>query len=240
MPDVAATAAAGGDERRRLSRVRRTIAARLVGSWQAIPHVTAHLEADGTAVMAARTALASESGLKIPFEAILLDAVAPLLREFPDFNAVVEGDEVVHHARCDIGIATDTPHGLLVPVVRDAHRRTVVELAQDVVRLAGAAQARELLPEAMAGSTFTVSNLGSLGGGWSVSVLPPGTSAFLSAGRARPTVRLRDGVPVEVPMIPLSITVDHRLIDGGPVIRFGTALIAALEGYAPQSAPSAG
>lgn len=234
MPEVGTTAVPGGDQRRRLSRVRRTIAARLVGSWQAIPHVTAHLEADGAAVMAARAALAAESGLKIPFEAILIDAVAPVLRAFPDFNAVVEGDEVVHHARCDIGIATDTPHGLLVPVVRDADRLGVVALAQEVVRLAGAAQARELLPEAMAGSTFTVSNLGSLGGGWSVSVLPPGTSAFLSAGRARPTVRLRDGVPVEVPMIPLSITVDHRLIDGGPVIRFGSALIAALEAYAPS------
>jgi pyruvate dehydrogenase E2 component (dihydrolipoamide acetyltransferase) len=222
------------ESRKRMSRVRRTIAGRMVESWSQVPHITSFQEFDASALLATRAALADSLDRPVPVEALLLVVLAPLLVEFPDFNAHVDGEEVVHHQVRDVGVALDTPAGLLLPVVRGIDRIGIEQVCDEVVSLMRRGRDRELLPDEMRGATFTVSNLGPLGGAHSVSILPPGTSAFLSVGRARSTVVLgEDGAPAAVPMMPLDVTVDHRLIDGGPLLRFTKQLIAALEGLQP-------
>jgi pyruvate dehydrogenase E2 component (dihydrolipoamide acetyltransferase) len=223
------------DSRERMSRVRRTIAERMVRSASEIPHVTAHFEADATALLATRAELRSVLGEPVPVEALLARAVVPALATFPAFNAYVDGEDVVTYGRCDLGIALDTPAGLLVPVLRDVERMGAAALAVEVRRLMQRATARELLPDEMRGATCTISNLGALGGGHVTSILPPGTSAFLSFGRAKPVLRLAPDGPVEVPAMPISVTVDHRAIDGGPVMRFAARLIEQLEGMTPAA-----
>jgi pyruvate dehydrogenase E2 component (dihydrolipoamide acetyltransferase) len=221
------------ESRERMSRMRRTIAARLTASWQEIPHVTGHYEADASALMRARAELAEAGGAPVPIEALLLRAVVPLLAEFPAFNAFVDGEEIVSYGSFDIAVAVDTPGGLLVPVVPAVETLGGAELAGRVRGLIERAAERKLMPDEMSGATFTVSNLGALGGGHAVSILPPKTSAFLSVGRARPTVRLGPEGPYELPMMPISVTVDHRLIDGGPVTRFAQRLVEQLQTMAP-------
>lgn len=217
------------ESRKRMSRVRRTIAARMTESWNDVPRVTSFQETDASALIATKAALRDSLGRAVPIEAILLRVLAPLLREFPDFNAYVDGEEVVTYGACDVGIAVDTPGGLLLPVVREADRLGVAELADEVTRLTEGAQERKLLPEEMQGATFTLSNFGGLGGAHGSSILPLGTSAFLSVGRAKPTVVLDpEGQPRQVPMMPIDMTVDHRLIDGGPIMRFTNRLVEEL------------
>jgi pyruvate dehydrogenase E2 component (dihydrolipoyllysine-residue acetyltransferase) len=223
------------ESRQRMSRVRRTIAARMVESWNQVPRVTSFLEFDATSLLATRAALAESLGSPPPLEALLLRVVAPLLTEFPDFNAYVDGDDVVHYAEYDVGVALDTPAGLLLPVVRGVDELGIAGLAEEVLGLMERARERKLMPADMEGPTFTISNLGGLGGGHCTSILPLRTSTFLSVGRARPTVVLDDaGRPGTVPMTPLDVTIDHRLIDGGPVLRFSRRLIEELEALRPE------
>jgi pyruvate/2-oxoglutarate dehydrogenase complex dihydrolipoamide acyltransferase (E2) component len=158
-----------------------------------------------------------------PVDAMVVYAVVPLLGEFPQMNARVDGDEAVYYGRYDVAVATDTPAGLMVPVVRDADRLTLDDLTSTIGSLMADARARRLMPDAMAGATFTVSNIGGFGGGFGNSILPPDTTALLSIGRA-PT-----GMRPE-PAFMLSLTVDHRLVDGGPAARFISAVADQLEG----------
>ncbi|MGH8912762.1 MAG: dihydrolipoamide acetyltransferase family protein [Acidimicrobiia bacterium] len=215
-------------ERRPLSKLRRTIAANMTASWSTVPHVTTFDEVDATRLMAMRSALAQRHDTKIPLEAIVVKAVTPVLAAFPEFNSSLEGDDLVVHARQDIGVAVDTPDGLLVAVIRNADRRSILALGEEVRRLGTAAKERKLKSEELSGQTFTVSNIGAVGGGFGTPIVPPGTVAILSVGRAVDKPVARDGRIEIAPLMPLSLSYDHRVIDGGLGRRFMAMLLENL------------
>lgn len=217
------------DERRPLTRLRRTIAANMSKSWAEVPHVTTFEDLDATRLIEVRDALGHRYDMKIPMEALVVKAVMPALKEYPEFNATLEGEELVVHGAHDIGIAVDTPEGLLVAVIRDAASKGVIELAQEVRRLGEGAKSRGLGPDELTGQTFTVSNIGAVGGGHGTPIIPPGTTAILSVGRARDKPIVFDGDLVIAPVMPLSLSYDHRVIDGAMGRRFMTLVIENLE-----------
>ncbi len=221
----APTAATAGPERRiKMSPTRKAIADNLARSWREIPHVTTYAEADAQSLLDARAAAG-----KPPLEALLIARLVPLLRRFPDFNAAVEGDEIVHRLRYDVGFAVDTPDGLLVAVVRGADEINVARLGEEIGRLATAARERKAKPDELRGQTFTVSNIGAVGGRYGTPLVPYGTTAILSVGRADPTPVVRDGEIVVGREMPLSLSYDHRAIDGSTGRAFMAAVVEALE-----------
>lgn len=224
-----AARAVGPVERVRMSPTRLAIARNLTRSWQEIPHVTTYAEAAAEPLLVARKRLAEESGHQVPLEALFMRLVVPLLRKYPEFNAAVDGDEVVYRKAYDIGFAVDTPSGLLVAVVRDLEELTVESIAAEIVRLADAARERKITAAEMRGATFTVSNIGAVGGGFGTPIIPYGTSAILSIGRAdlRPVVR--DGQLGVGREFPLSLSYDHRIIDGAAGRVFMASLIGSIE-----------
>jgi pyruvate dehydrogenase E2 component (dihydrolipoamide acetyltransferase) len=208
------------DERRPLSRLRRTIAANLSRAWAEIPLVTAFDEVEVTRLLAARTALQSRHGVRVPIDALVVAAVIPALRAYPDLNSSLDGDTLVSHRRHDIGIAVDTPDGLLVAVLADAGSLGLLQLAAEVRRLGAAARARTLTAAELSGQTFTVSNVGAVGGGHGTPLVPLGTVGILSVGRVTPKP-VAHGSTVEVaPVLPLSLSYDHRVVDGAVGRRF--------------------
>jgi pyruvate dehydrogenase E2 component (dihydrolipoamide acetyltransferase) len=223
--DVRAAAAAHGPEERvRMSPLRRTIADNLARSWQQIPHVTTFDEADAAPLLALR-----ERRGKPPLEALLIEMVLPLLVRFPAFNAAVAGDEIVYRKHYDVGFAVDTPEGLMVAVVHDAPAYEGEALADEVRRLADAARARTAAPQELRGQTFTISNIGAVGGRYGTPIVPLGTSAILSVGRADERPVVREGRVVVGREFPLSLSYDHRVIDGAAGRAFMGALVDAVE-----------
>ncbi len=222
--DVRAAAATSGPVRReRMSPTRRAIAEHLSRSWREIPHVTTYGEAPAVPLFTAR-----ERAGGVPLEVLLIEAVLPVLVRFPDFNASISGDEVVHKLHYDIGFAVDTPQGLLVAVVRDAPALDRDALTAEVLRLAAAARAQEAAPSELRGQTFTLSNIGAVGGRYGTPIVPYGTTAILSVGRADDRAVVRDGAIVAERELPLSLSYDHRVIDGAGGRAFLAAVIDAL------------
>lgn len=216
-------------KRRRLSMLRRTIAGHMSSSWREIPHVTVFDRADAGRLLAARRALAARHGRNIPMEALVVMAAAPALRRHREFNATLDGDELILHRDLDAGIAVDTEEGLLVPVIRRAGEKGLLELAEAVDDIADRGKARTLGPAELTGATFTVSNFGALGGSHGTPIIPSGTTAVLALGRAADAPVVRDGAVAVAPMMPLSLAFDHRVIDGGLGQRFLRMLIENLE-----------
>jgi pyruvate dehydrogenase E2 component (dihydrolipoamide acetyltransferase) len=215
----AATVAA--DERRPLTRLRRTIAANLSRSWAEIPHVTAFDDVDVGRLLAVRSALQARHDVAIPIDALLVAAVAPALKAFPEFNASLDGDDLVLHPRLDIGIAVDGPEGLVVATIRDVAGKTVLTLADEVRSLGERGKARSLAPADLGHQTFTVSNIGAVaGGGHGTPIVPFGTVGILSAGRATDRPVARNGRVEIAPVMPLSLSYDHRVVDGAGGRRF--------------------
>jgi pyruvate dehydrogenase E2 component (dihydrolipoamide acetyltransferase) len=208
------------EERVRLSKLRRTIAERMSRSWREIPHVTTFGEADATRLMEARVALGERHARSIPLEALFVKAVLPALRAHPEFNATLDGDDLVLKRRYDIGVAVDTPDGLIVPVVRAADGLDLFALSQEASRLSEAAVSRTASPADLAGATFTISNIGAVGGGYGTPIIPYGTTAILSFGRAAQKPVVRNGAVQAVVLLPLSLSFDHRVIDGALGRRF--------------------
>jgi pyruvate dehydrogenase E2 component (dihydrolipoamide acetyltransferase) len=220
-------AGGGPVDRVRLSATRLAIARNLTRSWQEIPHVTTYGAANATGLLAERSRLGADRAM--PLEALLISMLVPLLREFPEFNASLDGEYVLYRRHYDIGFAVDTPDGLMVTVVREAADRTVHEIAHEVLRLAGAARQRRATPADLRGATFTVSNIGAVGGGYGTPIIPYGTTAILSVGRAEPVPVESDGAITLRRQLPLSLSYDHRLIDGALGRRFLGAIIEAIE-----------
>ena len=217
------------DERRPMSRLRRTIAANMAKSWAEIPHVTTFDDVDATRLLEIRSALGARHDTRIPMEALVVKAVIPALEAFPEFNATIDGDDLILHHSYDIGIAVDTPDGLLVAVIDDAGSRGVLELASEVRRLGDGAKARSLRPDELTGQTFTVTNIGAVGGGHGTPIVPYGTTAILSVGRAQEKVVAVDGELAIAPVMPLSLSYDHRVVDGAQGRRFMALVIENLE-----------
>jgi pyruvate dehydrogenase E2 component (dihydrolipoamide acetyltransferase) len=219
----------GEGERRPLSRLRRTIAANMAKSWAEIPHVTTFDEVDATRLVEIRSALGARHDVRLPMEALVIKAVIPALEAFPEFNATLDGDDLIVHGAHDIGIAVDTPDGLLVAVVRDAGPRGILDIASEVRRLGEGARERSLAPDELTGQTFTVSNIGAVGGGQGTPIVPYGTTAILSVGRAQEKVVVNNGDLAIAPVMPLSLSYDHRVIDGAQGRRFMALVIENLE-----------
>lgn len=217
------------DERQPMSRLRRTISANMSKSWAEIPHVTTFDDVDATRLLGVRKALGDRHGYKIPIEALVIKAVLPAIDEFPQFNASIDGDDLIVHKSRNIGIAVDTPDGLMVAVIRDADRKSVLEIAAEVRRLGEGAKERNLTPDELTGQTFTVSNIGAVGGGHGTPIVPYGTVAILSVGRARLQPVVYDEDLAVAPVMPLSLSYDHRVIDGAVGRRFTALLLENLE-----------
>lgn len=218
-----------GEGRRPLSRMRRTIAANMSRSWAEIPHVTTFDDVDATRLLEVRKALATRHGVSIPIEALVVGAVIPALAAFPEFNATLDGDELVVHGAHHIGIAVDTPEGLMVAVIKDAGSLSTLELAEEVRRLGAGARERTLTPQELTGQTFTVSNIGAVGGGHGTPIVPSGTTGILSVGRARSKPIVVDDDLVIAPVMPLSLSYDHRVVDGAVGRRFMALILENLE-----------
>jgi pyruvate dehydrogenase E2 component (dihydrolipoamide acetyltransferase) len=209
-----------GEERVRLSRLRRTIADRMEQSWREIPHVTTFDTVAADRLIDLRRALSARFDAPVPIEALVVKAVLPVLVEFGEFNATLDGEDLIIKRHYDIGLAADTPDGLIVPVVKGADGWAVRDLAAEIVRLAAAARSRSLKPAELSGATFTVSNIGAVGGGHGTPIIPYGTIAILSVGRAEPAAVVSEGAVRIARMMPLSLSYDHRVIDGGLGRRF--------------------
>ncbi len=232
VADVEAAAAlapaAGGSRRERLSAIRRSIARHMTESMQ-IPQFTSMVDVDASGLLETRAAASAATGSRVPLDALLAARLVPVLRDHPVMNARLDGEEIEYFDRYDIGVAVDTPDGLVVPVVRGADTHSLPELSAEVLRLAAAARDRTVAPNELTGPTATVNNVGAVGLLAGTPMLPVGTSMIAAFGMARPVVRLRDGAAVEVPTMTVSATFDHRIIDGGASGRFLAQLKQAIE-----------
>ncbi len=202
------------------------VAARNLGAANAlIPQVTHHDRADVSAVEALRKAWRAEAqarGVKLTALAFHVMALARCLRDFPRFNAALtpDGKTLVFKDYVHIGIAVDTLHGLMVPVIRDADRKGLWEISAAITDLATRAQARKVAPDEMGGASMTISNLGGIGGLGFTPIVNPPELAILGITRTE-TVTLWDGdTPRPVPMVPLDLSYDHRVINGADAGRF--------------------
>jgi pyruvate dehydrogenase E2 component (dihydrolipoamide acetyltransferase) len=216
-----------------LSRVRKISGPRLLASWLNIPHVTQHDEADITALEERRQALkgrAEGAGIKLTPLAFIIRACLVALKEFPDFNASLteDGTGLVHKKYHHIGFAADTPQGLVVPVIRDADQKDLFAIAKDLAELSAKAREGKISAEEMRGGTFTVSSLGGIGGTFFTPIVNAPEVAILGVGRAMQKPVWQGGAFVPRLMLPLSLSYDHRVIDGATGARFSTFLVKTL------------
>ena len=226
-PPIAALAD-GESEPRQLSRMRRVIAERLTLSATTIPTFTATVAADVTRVLALRDEVRA-NGVSLSVNDLVLAATAQTLAEFTDVNSRTDGASVWERRRVHLGLAVALPAGLVVAVIRDADRLRLLELRDEAARLVAAARAGTLAVDDMAGSTFTVSNLGMFGVDAFSAIINPGESGILAVGSAIPTpVVLNDGIAIRT-LMKLTLTADHRLVDGELGARFLGALRRRLE-----------
>jgi pyruvate dehydrogenase E2 component (dihydrolipoamide acetyltransferase) len=225
---IAVPAVEGEEEPRPMSRMRRTIAARLTNSWQTTPHFTVTVAVDVTRVMALRAELKAE-GHALTVTDFVLAATAQTLAEFPDVNSRTDGDKVYPRRRVHLGVAVSVPAGLVVPVVRDADRMTIIELHDRVAGLAAQAREGTIAIDDLTGSTFTVSNLGMFGVEEFSAIINPGEAAILAVSSAVATPLVIDGGIGIRQVMKLTLSADHRIVDGEMGARFLNALRRRLE-----------
>ena len=224
----------GPIETRPIQRIRRISAANLHRNWVMIPHVTNHEDADITGLEAFRVQLNREhekQGTKVTMLAFLVKACVAALRKFPEFNASLDGESLVLKHYYHVGFAADTPNGLVVPVIRDADRKGVLELARESAELASKAREGKLAPSEMQGGTFTISSLGGIGGTYFTPIINAPEVAILGVCRSamRP---VWDGSAFQPRlMLPLSLSYDHRVIDGAAAARFNVYLSQLLADF---------
>jgi pyruvate dehydrogenase E2 component (dihydrolipoamide acetyltransferase) len=208
------------ESREPLAGLRRRIAERMELAWRTIPHATAFDEADGAALMALRHELqpnAEKQGVHLTYLPLLIKLLVRVLKEFPIFNASLDEErrEIVYKRYYHIGLATNTPDGLIVSVLRDADKRTLLDLAREAARLTEAGRQRRLTLPELTGSTFTLNNVGAFGGGGTgVPIINPPEVAILAVGAIKERPVARQGTIIARPTLPLSLSFDHRLIDG--------------------------
>ena len=219
----------GPIERAPLTRIRKISGPNLQRNWVLIPHVTQHDDADITDLEAFRQQLNSEQkDVKVTMLAFIMKGVIAALRKYPDFNSSLDGDELVLKKYYNIGFAADTPGGLVVPVVRDVDRKGVLEVARETSELAAKARDAKLSMRDMQGGTFTISSLGGIGGTSFSPIVNAPEVAILGVSRAamRPVWDGKAFAPRL--LLPLSLSYDHRVIDGAAAARFTVFLAAAL------------
>lgn len=231
---TSATSPEAVEERQPLTGLRKRIAERMERSWRTIPHATAFDELDGTALAALRQSLkplAEQRGVRLTYMPLLIKLLLPVLKEFPVFNASFDEEkrEIVYKRVYHIGIATDSPEGLLVPVLRHADHLSILQLAQQLEHLIEGAQKRTLSLQEVVGSTFTLNNVGSFGGSSGTPIINYPEAAILAVGRLQERAIVRNGALQASLTMPLALSFDHRLIDGALAGRFLARFKALVE-----------
>lgn len=224
----------GPIRRDRLSQIRRTIAAQMVRSASTIPHVTNFDDADVTELEHLRKGVPQDflgPGVKLTMMPLVMKAVALALRRHPTLNASLddEHEQVVYKEYVNLGVAVDTPRGLVVPAVRGVDRMSFRQIAEALGKLAEQARSGKFAIEDLRGGTFTVSNLGAVGGSYSTPIINHPEVALLLLGRSRWMPVVRDGAIEKRFMMPLSLSFDHRVVDGATAGRFLNEVIDYLE-----------
>jgi len=223
----------GATEVRPMSNIRRKTAEHLTAAWQA-PHVTQHDKADVTAVEDFRKAHAAQmekTGVKLTVTAIVIKILSLGIAKYPQFASSVDmaNESIVFKKYCHIGVAVDTPMGLLVPVIRDVDKKTITEIAAELATLSQKARDKKLSIDDMSGGVFSVTNLGGIGGTSFTPIVNQPEVAILGLSRTAIEPVWVDGQFVPRPMLPLSLSYDHRVIDGADAARFLRFVAGALE-----------
>jgi pyruvate dehydrogenase E2 component (dihydrolipoamide acetyltransferase) len=234
IPSGAETDRWGAIERAPMNAIRLKTASHLLDSWRTIPHVTHFDAADITSLETFRKQYApkfEKRGGRLTVTAILIKIVAAALRKFPQFNASVdmEGQAIVFKKYVNIGVAVDTKNGLLVPVIRNVDTKSLLDLSIEIPALAEKARLRKLTIEEMSGGTFTITNLGGIGGSGFTPIINAPEVAILGVSRSKVEPIFQNGAFAPRIMIPLSLSYDHRIIDGADAARFTRWVAEALE-----------
>lgn len=224
----------GAPRREPMSKIRRATARQMARAWSQVPHVTQFDRADITALEAFRKGHADRAraaGGKLTMTTIIVRVAAGALKAFPRFNATLdlEKEEMVYKPNVNIGVAVDTDRGLLVPVLREVDKKSLVQVAAELTALAARARSGKIHPDDLSGAGFTVTNLGGLGTTYFSPIVNWPQVAILGVGRAAAEPFLRDGTLAERLVLPLSISYDHRALDGADAARFLRWMAQALE-----------
>ncbi len=217
----------GPVQRKDLSRIKKISGANLHRNWVSIPHVTNHDDADITALETFRVQLNKEnekSGVKVTMLAFLIKASVAALKKFPEFNASLDGDQLVLKQYFHIGFAADTPNGLMVPVIKDADMKGVLQISAEMSELAGKARDSKLSPAEMNGGCFSISSLGGIGGRYFTPIINAPEVAILGVCKSATEPHWDGQAFVPRLMLPLSLAWDHRVIDGAAAARFNAYL----------------
>jgi len=217
----------GQVERKELGRIRKISGANLLRNAVMIPAVTNHDDADITELEAFRLQVNKENekaGVKVTMLAFLIKACVAALKKYPEFNSSLDGDALVYKNYWHIGFAADTPNGLMVPVIKDADRKGVLQISQETAELAKKARDGKLGPADMSGATFTISSLGGIGGRYFTPIINAPEVAILGVCKSQMEPKWDGKAFTPRLMLPLSLTWDHRVIDGAAAARFNVYL----------------
>jgi pyruvate dehydrogenase E2 component (dihydrolipoamide acetyltransferase) len=222
----------GPVERKELGRIKKISAANLHRNWVVIPHVTTHDEADITDLEQFRVKMNKElekSGVKLSLLPFMVKAAVATLQKFPEFNASLDGDTLVYKNYWHIGFAADTPNGLMVPVIRDADKKSVPEIAKEMNELAKLAREGKIKPDQMQGGTFSISSLGGIGGIYFTPIINAPEVAIMGVCKGFWKQHSADGKTWTSRLtLPLSLSWDHRVIDGAAAARFNVYFASVL------------
>ncbi len=222
----------GPVDRKAMNRIAKTSAANLSYAWQTIPHVTQNDLADVTELEAGRKRHTTnqKTGAKITMTVLAIKAVVAALKQYPNFNSSLDSntDEIILKQYYHIGVAVDTEYGLVVPVIRDANHKSILEIAAELDVLASKARERKLSPSDFQGGTFTITNLGGIGGTTFSPIVNWPEVAILGMSRAKQQMVIMDGEPKVRLMLPLSLSYDHRVVNGADAARFITKVSGLL------------
>jgi len=208
-------------KREKLSGLRLSIAEKLSKAHSVIPHVTLMVEADASKLIEYREKIAKDKGVKVSYTAILVKACAKALKDYPQVNATLENNELTIYEDVNINVAVATPKGLMVPVIRSADKKSIVEISKELEELAKKAREDKLTVDDVTGGTFSLTNLGMFGIDHFTPMLNPPQIAILGVGRiVKKLVVVDEDKLVIRPMLSLSLTFDHRAIDGVPAAEF--------------------
>jgi pyruvate dehydrogenase E2 component (dihydrolipoamide acetyltransferase) len=223
----------GEIETRALSRIKKLSGANLHRNWVSIPHVTQHDEADITEAEAFRVATnedLAKSGVKVTMLAFLIKAIVAGLKKYPEFNASLEpsGENLVLKKYFNVGFAADTPNGLVVPVIKDADKKSITEIARESSELAAKAREGKLSPTEMQGGCFSISSLGGIGGTFFTPIINAPEVAILGVSKSKmqPVWNGKEFAPRLI--LPMSLSYDHRVIDGAAAARFSTYIASLM------------
>jgi len=219
-----------------MSQLRKVIARRMSENWNAVPHVTQFDDVDMTNILALRKKYLADyeaKGVRLTVTPFILKAVVNALKQHQIFNSSLDEvvNEVILKEYYHLGLAVDTDAGLLVPVIRNVDRKSIFELSKEIAEVADKARDRKLSGDDMRGGTFTISNQGAFGGGHFTPIVNRPEVAILGLGRSSDKAVVRDGAIEPRPMMPIALSYDHRVIDGGSAARFTVDLVKAFENF---------